>query len=99
MVSVDGRPFATATHGVGFKDGMLVKRDIKAPSELLGVAQIPPRILHEIASLPTDLIQLKIDTTGQQTKLLEAQKLQLDAYKALLGAQGGGSAAPATREQ
>lgn len=87
VVPVEGHAFTKATHGVSFKDGMLIKRKVEAPSEALGVAQIPPRILKEIASLPTDLIQLKIDTTGKQTELLQAQKLQLDALKALIDAQ------------
>lgn len=87
VVPVEGHSLTKATHGVSFKDGMLVKRKVEIPSEVLGAAQIPPRILKEVASLPTDLIQLKIDTTSKQTELLQAQKLQLDAFKALLDAQ------------
>lgn len=96
VVPVEGRSFTKATNGVSFKDGMLIKRKVEAPSEAFGVAQIPPRILKEIASLPTDLIQLKIDTTSKQTELLQAQKLQLDALKALVDAETAPSATPTT---
>lgn len=89
LVPVSGRPFTTATHGVTFEDGMLVRRDLLAPSEVLGVASIPPRLLEQIVSLPTELLQLKIDTTARETTLLENEKLQLEAYKALLEAQQG----------
>jgi hypothetical protein len=96
LVPLSGRPFTTATHGVTFEDGMLVRRDVLAPSEVLGVASIPPRILEQIVSLPTELIQLKIDTTAREGTLLQNEKLQLDAYKALLDAQKALQAAAAT---
>lgn len=70
-----------------FEDGFLTSVRIKKPSEILGLVEIPLNAVKEIVSLPTELIQLKVDTTKKSKELFEARKDYFDAKKAELEAR------------
>ena len=69
---------------------MLIKSKIVQPSELLAGVMIVPNALREIFAIPTELIQLKIDTTSKSSELINAEaallaaQAELDAIQATL---------------
>lgn len=69
-----------------FTNGMLNKLVLDKPSEALAVANIPFNILTKIIALPSELIQLKIDTSTKQKELLDAQKALIEAQQSLIEA-------------
>ena len=69
-----------------FTNGMLTKLVLDKPSEALAVANIPFNILTKIIALPSELIQLKIDTSTNEKDLLEAQKALIEAQQSLIEA-------------
>lgn len=83
-------------YGVKFTDGMPVKREETRPSEVFECLEVPLEIVQQIVSLPTELIQLKVDHTTKATELLEAEKKLLDAQQALATAQQNATSLPRT---
>tara|TARA_R110000823_G_scaffold232224_1_gene358727 strand:+ start:2203 stop:2931 length:729 start_codon:yes stop_codon:yes gene_type:complete len=81
---------ATNEYDVVFDKGMLIKSKIVQPSELLAGVMIVPNALREIFAIPTELIQLKIDTTSKSSELINAEaallaaQAELDAIQATL---------------
>lgn len=73
----------TTKYGAVFENGMLVKRTINRPSSLAECLKIPLQILQEIISLPTELIQLKIDYSSKQEELINAQRKIIEANESL----------------
>jgi hypothetical protein len=72
---------------VTFDRGILTEVRIEKPSELLAFFEIPLAVAKAIASVPAELLQLKIDYSSKEKGLAEAQKAQLEATQALLNAQ------------
>ena len=69
-----------------FTNGMLTKISVDKPSEALAAVEIPLDILENIIKLPTELIQLKIDTSEKQAVSLEKQKALIEAQQSLIEA-------------
>ncbi len=66
---------------------MLTKLDVKRPSELYALIQIPLTIAKDVLALPGELIQLKIDYSTKQADLVDAQTKILDAEKKRITAE------------
>lgn len=69
---------------IDFENGMLKQVDIQKPSEALAIASLPVEILKAIVAIPAELIQLKIDTTDRDQKLIDAQKNLIESQRQLL---------------
>lgn len=83
-ISIPALTFVSAKYGIKFDQGMLTSVDAEEPSEAMAVAAFPGRVAKELISIPTDLIQLKIDHSTKEAGKIEAEKAILDAKKALL---------------
>ena len=69
-----------------FDKGILTKVTTDKPSEALAFVQIPLDIATKLVALPSELVQLKIDTTEDQSELLKAQQGLIEAQESLLEA-------------
>ncbi len=76
-------PFVRTVYDVKFNDGILTQWDQNKPSELLAAVRIPIELLKAILSGPAELIKLRFDLSNENKKLLEAQKTEIEAAKAL----------------
>lgn len=69
-----------------FANGVLTKVDIAKPSEALAAVTLPVTVLNTLASIPAELLTLRINLTTQEKSLLEGQaalaKALADAKKA-----------------
>lgn len=87
LMSLESGLFVTRTYGAEFTDGALTRFDQNKPSEVYGGAMIPNRVLSEIVSIPTDLLQLKVDYSTKDRTLVENQKALLEAQQAVQAIQ------------
>lgn len=87
LLGFDAGVLTTSTYDVEFKSGMLTKLDVKRPSELYALIQIPLTIAKDVLALPGELIQLKIDYSTKQADLVDAQTKILDAEKKRITAE------------
>lgn len=76
-------PFVRANNTLTFSQGLLTKFEIDKPSEALGFIQIPIDVAKAIVDIPGQLLQMKVQSTTNETGLLEAQKALLEARRAL----------------
>jgi len=76
-------PFVRTVYDVKFNDGILTQWDQNKPSELLAAVRIPIELLKAILSGPAEIIKLRFDLSNENKKLLEAQKTEIEAAKAL----------------
>ncbi|WP_139311603.1 hypothetical protein [Desulfovibrio sp. DV] len=74
--------FVKKTYAVQFENGFLTSAKINKPSELLAGVSLPVDIIKSIASIPAEIIQLKINYNSQQQALLEAEKTKFESLKA-----------------
>jgi hypothetical protein len=79
--------FAKNVNTLKFEDGMLIEASAERPSEVLGFVSILPDTLSKIASIPAELVQVKLNISSEKKSLLEAQKALIEAQQALLDAQ------------
>jgi hypothetical protein len=61
VVSSKAGAFTTTTLTFGFSDGMFTDYTMQRPSEIAAVAGIPVRIASDIMTIPTQLLQLKVN--------------------------------------
>ncbi len=78
------RAFGESITKVDFDDGMIKQFDIKHPSGALAVAQLPIDVLNALIAIPAELVQLRIDTSGRNKKLYDAQKAEIEAQRQLI---------------
>lgn len=76
-----------------FSNGILSSLSTNKPSELSSVVTVPHEILKGIISLPTELIQLKVDLSGKQKEAVDAEASLIEAQIKLLEAVSNHSAA------
>ena len=74
--------FVKKTYDVQFENGFLTSAKINKPSELLAGVSLPVDIIKSVASIPAEIIQLKINYNSQQQALLEAEKTRFESLKA-----------------
>lgn len=78
--------FVQKTLTATFENGLLTKLDLDKPSEALSFIQVPIDVLKAIASIPAELIQLKIDTSKNNAALADQRVKELEAQQKLLEA-------------
>lgn len=61
VVSSKAGAFTTTTLTFGFSNGMLTDYSMQRPSEINAVAGIPVRIANDIMTIPTQLLQLRVN--------------------------------------
>ena len=76
-------PFVRTVYDVKFNDGILTQWDQNKPSEILAAVRIPIELLKAIISGPAEIIKLRFDLSNENKKLLDAQKAEIEAAKAL----------------
>jgi len=97
MLPMESGEFVARTYSTVFENGMLVSHAETKPSEALAAAKIPIDVLKAIFSIPTELIQLKINYASKDKELADAQKNLIDALQALERAkQNAAAPAPTT---
>jgi len=70
-----------------FSNGILVGTDINYPSELKGFIDIPVDIVNTLVALPSAILDFKITNKQDDTKLINAQRSQIEAEQKLIEAQ------------
>lgn len=70
-------------NSVRFADGIVTEYHTVRPSTAYEASNSLLTLTERIAALPSELLQLKIDLTGGQTKLAEAESALRDAQRAL----------------
>lgn len=83
-VDVERAFFVKKVTKLSFADGVLETVQVAKPSELLASAHIPLDIVKSITSIPSEIVQLKIDYSSKNEKLYESQKKEIDAKNALI---------------
>src|SRR3546814_19555736 len=73
-IPVTRAAFVEKTTTIDFEEGTLKQVDISKPSEVLEIVSLPVEILKAIVAIPAELIQLKIDTTNQEKKLIRSEE-------------------------
>lgn len=95
---VDNSRTALVTKKVNLtvSDGVLLGMDVEKPSELLAGITLPVEVLKVIASIPAELLSIKVKQVSEEKNLSAAQvellKMQIDLIKqrqALIDAQNG----------
>lgn len=87
VVSYDTANFVTNSDKVSFVNGMLTSMESKRPSEALGLVMVPSNVLREVVSIPTELVQFRINHDTALTKEAQGQKALTDAERSLLEAR------------
>ena len=72
LIPADSLFLVTTKNIATFKDGMLVKFNTDQPSQALEVVRLPARVLRGMLEAVTELVQLKINHTSKQEKLVDA---------------------------
>lgn len=85
-INIDRTFFAKRETTLQFDDGALRDIHIRKDSELVGAVNIPLQIAQGIAALPTNIIQVRINNTNNQGKLVEAQTALIKEKEARLKA-------------
>jgi hypothetical protein len=85
-IDVRRAPFVGVNTAMTFTNGYLTSLDYTKPSEIEGFVSIPLELSKMALSVPTNLLQLKIDLANKGNELLEAQKKAADDRAALLSA-------------
>jgi hypothetical protein len=96
-VGVDRSFFANRRTSLIFDQGALRNVCIYKSSELAELATIPLAIAKNVAALPSNVIQLRIDNTNNYQKLASAEDELIRAQQAhlnLLSGSGNGASAP-----
>lgn len=79
--------FTQTVIGSTFKDGMPEAYNVNRPSEVAAVAGLPVDIAKALISIPTQMLQLRVNYNSEDTALIEAQKNALDAEIDLIEAR------------
>ena len=79
--------FSNNKHELSFSNGMLLKSKTIQPSEVLNTVSIIPNTLKAMISVPAELLQLKVNYSTQEKKLLEFKKAMLDEQAQIIKKQ------------
>ena len=83
-MSIKRAAFVKKVTNLTFDKGILTEVHIDKPSEVLGFMDIPVSITKAIASIPAELVQIKINYSNKEKDLANARRAELEAKKALL---------------
>ena len=84
---IERSAFVKKVTNLTFDKGVLTEVHIEKPSEVLGFMDIPVSIAKAIASIPAELVQIKINYSNKEKDLTNARRAELEAKKALLDYQ------------
>lgn len=71
------------TYDIKFENGMLVSTKATKPSEVLAAVSLPVDIVKAIASIPAEIVQLKINYSSNEKALAEAQQAKFESLQAV----------------
>lgn len=83
QIDVTRAVFVRKVTNLTFDNGSLVKVEINKPSEAIAGIEIPINILRTFASIPAEIIQLKINHSTNNKGFSDALKDELDSRQAL----------------
>jgi hypothetical protein len=81
---IERSAFVKKVTNLTFDKGVLTEVHIEKPSEVLGFMDIPISISKAIASIPAELVQIKINYSNKEKDLANARRAELEAKEALL---------------
>lgn len=84
---MDTHLFVTTTYNLAFDNGCLLKNAENHPSEVLGFISVIPEALKNIASIPGEMLQVKVDYSNKNEKLLQSQQNQIDLQNKIIDLQ------------
>ena len=87
VIPYKANPLVTTVHDVTFQNGVVTGWEYERGSEILEIVRLPVEIARSIVSIPTDLIQLRINQSSADNNLLVAQQLQIESELRLLALQ------------
>ena len=62
-----------------FEKGILRKVSVRKPSEALALAGVPLEIARTLASLPAEILRLRVDYTTSEAEVAEARRAWFEA--------------------
>lgn len=80
------RAFVESGATIKFKNGVPNEVSITKPSEMLAGFDLPVKLVRKIVSIPTELVQFKIDYSSKNEALYTQLKKELDAKDAYIEA-------------
>lgn len=76
-IPIKAAPFVKTVNDVTFKDGSIASWDNTRPSEALEAVRLPVKVAKQILSVPTELLQLKVDLSSKEKAIAEVQAAQI----------------------
>ncbi|MCZ6795277.1 MAG: hypothetical protein O7J95_16855 [Planctomycetota bacterium] len=70
-----------------FENGVLRRFSVKKPSQALALAGVPLEIARALASLPAEILKLRVDYSTKDAELAEARAAWFEAQSALRAAR------------
>jgi hypothetical protein len=93
-LGVDRALFAARRTALVFDDGVLVQLCIAKGSEIEGAIQIPLDVVYGLVALPSQIMQVQIETANLNTKVIEAENAVIQAQKDLINYKTAGAGLP-----
>lgn len=84
---LDRGAFIKKVANLTFDNGVLTEFTINKPSEALGAVSLPVDLAKLVASVPAEILTVKVNHANDEKSLLQAQQALLDAQKSLQQAQ------------
>lgn len=75
--------FGVYTNEITFHDGMLTEVKLAVPSSALGFMSIPIDIAKAIASIPAEILKVKLDLSSKEASVVDSQKKLLESQETL----------------
>jgi len=83
FINLDKAHVATNKYEFEFEKGLLTRFKAEKPNEVVAFLSIPVDVAKAIISVPTEILQLKIDYSSKEEAYLNAQKLVIEAQQSL----------------
>lgn len=75
----DAGPFTASTFQYNFNNGMLTNYNVTRPSEVAAVANVPVQLVNDVMSIPTSILQFRLNYATAQANLATQQAARLQA--------------------
>lgn len=83
-LGVDRALFAERRTTLAFDDGVLIQTCISKNSEIEGAIQIPLDVVYGLVALPSQIMQVQIETANLNSEVIKAENNVIQAQKALI---------------
>ena len=87
-IDVDRTYFALRKTVLRFDNGVLKDVELTKGSELNAISQIPLEAVQAVASVPTEVIQIRLSNVNNEQALIDAQSALIKTYRDYQSAQG-----------